>query len=83
MMANTSTWSTYSDKYLNLNNNSFERRYIMNSSQFFGLTTLAYLLSSVFYIALFVFKNKKIGPIGTALCILGTLTLTIALGLRW
>jgi cytochrome c-type biogenesis protein CcsB len=55
----------------------------MNSSQFFGLTTLAYLLSSAFYIALFVFKNRKIGPIGTALCIVGTATLTAALGLRW
>ena len=55
----------------------------MNSSQFFGFTTLAYLLSTVFYIALFVFKNKKIGPIGTALCVIGTLTLTAALGLRW
>ena len=55
----------------------------MNSSLFFGLTTLAFLLSSAFYIALFVFKNKKIGPIGTALCILGIITLTVALGLRW
>jgi cytochrome c-type biogenesis protein CcsB len=55
----------------------------MNSSQFFGLTTLVYLLSSAFYIALFVFKNRKIGPAGTALCILGTVTLTVALGLRW
>ena len=55
----------------------------MNSSQFFGVTTLAYLLATVFYIALFIFKNKKIGPIGTVLTILGTLTLTIALGIRW
>jgi cytochrome c-type biogenesis protein CcsB len=55
----------------------------MNSSLFFGITTLAYLFASVFYIALFVFKNRKIGPIGTALTILGTLTLTIAIGLRW
>ena len=55
----------------------------MNSSFFFGITTLAYLLSSAFYLALFVFKSKKIGPIGTILCILGTITLTTALGLRW
>jgi len=55
----------------------------MNSSQFFGLTTLAYLLSSAMYIALFVFKNRKIGLFGTILCILGTITLTAALGLRW
>jgi cytochrome c-type biogenesis protein CcsB len=55
----------------------------MNSSHFFGITTLAYLLSSAFYIALFVFKNKKIGPIGTVLCIIGIITQAIAMGLRW
>lgn len=55
----------------------------MNSSLFFGISTLAYLFSSVFYIALFVFKSKKIGPIATAITVLGTLTLTIALGIRW
>jgi cytochrome c-type biogenesis protein CcsB len=55
----------------------------MNSSQLFGFTTLTYLVSSAFYIALFVFKNKKIGPIATGLCVLGTLILTAAMGLRW
>lgn len=55
----------------------------MNSSQFFGITTIAYLLASAVYIALYLFKNKKIGLAGTALSILGTITLTTALGLRW
>ena len=55
----------------------------MDSSLFFGLSTLAYLLASVFYIALFVFKNNKLAPIGTALTVLGTITLTVALGIRW
>ncbi|NOQ46598.1 MAG: c-type cytochrome biogenesis protein CcsB [Desulfobulbaceae bacterium] len=55
----------------------------MNSSQFFGITTLAFLLSAAFYIALFVFKNKKIGLAGLATAIFGLLTLTVALGLRW
>lgn len=55
----------------------------MNSSEFFGFTTIAYLLSSAMYIALFIFKNRKIGLFGTILCILGTITLTAALGLRW
>ncbi|MHB1351173.1 MAG: c-type cytochrome biogenesis protein CcsB [Desulfobulbus sp.] len=55
----------------------------MNSSQLFGLTTLAYLLSSAVYIALFVFKNKKIGGAGTALAIAGVLAQTVAMGLRW
>lgn len=55
----------------------------MNSSQLFGFTTLAYLLSSAFYIGLLIFKNKKIGLIGLGLAIFGATTLTAALGLRW
>ena len=55
----------------------------MNSSQLFGITTLAYLLSSAFYIGLLIFKNKKIGLIGLGLAIFGATTLTAALGLRW
>jgi cytochrome c-type biogenesis protein CcsB len=55
----------------------------MNSSQLFGITTLAYLLSSAFYIGLLVFKNKKIGFVGLILAILGVLVQTAALGLRW
>ena len=55
----------------------------MNSSQLFGFTTLLYLLSSAVYIALFVFKNKKIGAAGTVLAIAGVLAQTVALGLRW
>jgi len=55
----------------------------MNSSQFFGITTLAFLLSSAFYIGLLIFKNKKIGLIGLCLAIFGATTLTAALGLRW
>jgi cytochrome c-type biogenesis protein CcsB len=55
----------------------------MNSSQLFGFTTLAYLLSSAVYIALFVFKNKKIGVAGTVLAIAGVLAQTAAMGLRW
>jgi len=55
----------------------------MNSSQFFGITTLAFLLSSAFYIGLLIFKNKKIGLIGLGLAIFGATTLTAALGLRW
>ncbi len=55
----------------------------MNSSQLFGITTLAFLLSSAFYIGLLIFKNKKIGLIGLGLAIFGATTLTAALGLRW
>ncbi len=55
----------------------------MNSSQLFGITTLAYLLSSAFYLGLLVFKNKKIGFVGLILAIFGVTVQTVALGLRW
>ncbi len=55
----------------------------MNSSQLFGFSTLAYLLASAVYIALFVFKNRKIGGAGTVLTIAGVLAQTAAMGLRW
>ena len=55
----------------------------MNSSQLFGLTTIAYLLSSAFYLGLLVFKGKKAGSIGLGLAILGVLAQTGALALRW
>jgi cytochrome c-type biogenesis protein CcsB len=55
----------------------------MNSSQFFGITTLAYLLASVCYIGLFVFRSKKVGQAGLGLAILGILAQTAGLGLRW
>ncbi len=55
----------------------------MNSSQLFGIATLAYLLSSALYTALLIFKNKKIGPYAITVTILGFLVQTAALGLRW
>ena len=55
----------------------------MNSSLLFGLTTLAYLLSTVFYIGLLVFKSKKSGLVGLALVSAGIIVQTGALGLRW
>ncbi|WP_417914777.1 c-type cytochrome biogenesis protein CcsB [Candidatus Electronema sp. JM] len=55
----------------------------MNSSQLFGITTIAYLLSSVFYIGLLVFRQRKAGQIGLALAVLGILLQTAGMGLRW
>ncbi|MCI5221751.1 MAG: c-type cytochrome biogenesis protein CcsB [Candidatus Electrothrix sp. AR4] len=55
----------------------------MNSSQLFGITTMTYLLSAVFYIGLLVFQSKKTGFIGLGLAIAGVLAHTAALGLRW
>jgi len=55
----------------------------MNSSQLFGITTLCYLLSAIFYVALLVFKNKKVGTIGLFFAIIGVVIQTAAIGLRW
>ncbi len=55
----------------------------MNSSQLFGITTLCYLLSAIFYVALLVFKNKKTGLIGLIFAIIGVIVQTGAIGLRW
>jgi cytochrome c-type biogenesis protein CcsB len=56
---------------------------MITSSQLFGLTTLAYLLSSAFYIGLLVFRQRKAGQIGLALALFGILAQTAGLGLRW
>lgn len=56
---------------------------MITSSQLFGITTLAFLIASAFYIALALFKSKSLGLAGTAVTIFGALALTGALGLRW
>jgi cytochrome c-type biogenesis protein CcsB len=55
----------------------------MDSSQLFGITTLLYLLSSVAYIASFVYRSKINAIAGVSLAILGILVQTAGLGLRW
>ncbi len=55
----------------------------MNSSQLFGITTLCYLFSAIFYVALLVFKNKKVDTVGLVFAIVGVIIQTVALGLRW
>ena len=55
----------------------------MNSSQLFGITMIAYLLSTAFYLALFLFRNKKVGLIGMILAASGLIIQTIGIGIRW
>jgi len=55
----------------------------MNSSQLLGITTLAYLLSSALYIALFIFKKRQIGLVATTVVIIGFLVQTVGIALRW
>ncbi len=55
----------------------------MDSAQFLGYTTFIYLAATVFYVALAIFRLDRLGPFATALTILGVLTNSIGIGLRW
>lgn len=55
----------------------------MDSSQLYGITTLLYLFSSMFYVGFLVFKNDKVGKIGFYLAVTGLLVNTYGIGLRW
>jgi len=55
----------------------------MNSSQLLGITTLAYLFSAMLYIAIFVFRAKKLGLFATLITVAAFLINTAGIGLRW
>ena len=55
----------------------------MSSSQLLGITTIGYLLASALYIAIFIFRARKLGTVATALTILTFLIQTAGIGLRW
>ena len=55
----------------------------MDSSTFFGLSTVAYVLAMVIYITYLAFRNKTIGVVATAVTITGFVSQTLALGMRW
>ncbi|MEN8134356.1 MAG: c-type cytochrome biogenesis protein CcsB [Thermodesulfobacteriota bacterium] len=55
----------------------------MNSSQLLGFTTFAYLAASFIYIAIFVFRAKKLGLAASLLILLGFLCNTGGIALRW
>ncbi|MFQ6757231.1 MAG: c-type cytochrome biogenesis protein CcsB [Deltaproteobacteria bacterium] len=55
----------------------------MNSSQLLGITTFAYLFSAVLYIAILVFRAKKIGLFATLVTAGAFLVNTAGIGLRW
>jgi len=55
----------------------------MESSLFFGLAMIAYILAAAFYLGLFLFKNDKVGLIGMLFAAGGVIVQTIALGMRW
>ena len=55
----------------------------MDSSQLLGITTIAYLLSAVIYIGIFVFRADKLGTAATTVTALAFLINTAGIELRW
>jgi cytochrome c-type biogenesis protein CcsB len=54
----------------------------MNSSLFFGLSTIAYFLAMITYIVYLGFKKRVVGIIATTITIAGFLSQTLAIALR-
>ena len=55
----------------------------MDSSFFFGVATLVYILAMIAYIAYLAFRTPTIGVIATTATITGFVSQTLAFGLRW
>ena len=55
----------------------------MDSSKLLGITTFIYLFSSVLYLVMFIFRVKKIGLLATVVTLIGLLTHTAGIGMRW
>lgn len=54
----------------------------MDSSQFFGISSIAYILAMIAYISYLVFRNSTIGTIATTITIIGFSSQTIAFFMR-
>lgn len=55
----------------------------MDSSQLLGITTFTYLLSTLLYAFLLVFKTPRLGPIATSFTVVAFLIQTAGIALRW
>ncbi|MEW6067746.1 MAG: c-type cytochrome biogenesis protein CcsB [Nitrospirota bacterium] len=55
----------------------------MDSSFFFGLSTMAYILAMIVYITYLAFKKSQIGITATIVTIAGFISQTLAIVLRW
>jgi len=55
----------------------------MDSSFFFGLSTMAYIVAMMIYISYLAFKNKQIGVTATTVTVIGFVAQTIAIITRW
>jgi cytochrome c-type biogenesis protein CcsB len=54
-----------------------------SSSFFFGISTMAYILAMIIYITYLAFKKRQIGIMATFVTIIGFMSQTLAIGLRW
>lgn len=55
----------------------------MDSSQLLGITTFAYLFSSLLYVFLLVFKTPRLGRVATAFTAIALLVQTLGISWRW
>ena len=55
----------------------------MDSSTLFGIATMAYILAMIIYIVYLAFKKPQIGIIATTITVIGFITQTFAILLRW
>jgi cytochrome c-type biogenesis protein CcsB len=54
----------------------------MDSSQFFGISSIAYILAMIAYISYLVFRNSTVGLIATTITVIGFFSQTIAFFMR-
>lgn len=55
----------------------------MDSSFFFGISTMAYILAMIIYITYLAFKKMQVGITATAVTIIGFVSQTLAISFRW
>ncbi|MFO0752827.1 MAG: c-type cytochrome biogenesis protein CcsB [Thermodesulfovibrionales bacterium] len=55
----------------------------MDSSQFYGIASIAYILAMVAYIAYLIFRNGTVGVVATTITVVGFVSHTIAFFVRW
>jgi cytochrome c-type biogenesis protein CcsB len=55
----------------------------MDSSTFFGISTLAYIIAMMIYISYLAFRKPKMGLVATSVTITGFVSQTIAILMRW
>jgi len=53
------------------------------SSVFFGLSTIAYILAMILYIGYLAFRKSQVGVVATTVTIVGFISQTLAILLRW